>query len=109
MQMDSLDAEVATNKSRPLSVEEIVSEFSEQPAEVITDGDDENEHEESDEQIAHPSRNEVGEAIETLNRLSLFTEDSGFAPLISNLTRIINRGRTNKTWQSSINNFFQQQ
>ena len=38
----------------PLSVEEIVSEFSEQHAEIITDGDDENEDEESDEQIAYP-------------------------------------------------------
>ena len=30
----------------------ILSEFSEQPAEVITDGDDKNEDEESHEQIA---------------------------------------------------------
>ena len=31
----------------------VVSEFSKQPAEVITGGDDENEHEKSDEKIAH--------------------------------------------------------
>ena len=35
-----------TNQSRPLPVELIISEFSEQTAEVITDGDDENEDEE---------------------------------------------------------------
>ena len=31
-----------------------MSEFSEQPAEIITDEDDENEEEEYDEQITHP-------------------------------------------------------
>ena len=44
---------LGTNQSQPLSVEQIVSEFSEQPAEVIADGDDENEDEESNEQITH--------------------------------------------------------
>ena len=47
---------LGTNQFRPLSVEQIVSEFSKQPAEVITDGDDENEDEESDKQFAHPWR-----------------------------------------------------
>ena len=61
----------------------IVFEFSEQPAEVITDGNDENEDRESNEQIAHPWRNEADEATKTFNRLSLLTEDSGFVPLIS--------------------------
>ena len=54
---------LGTNQSRPLPVEQIVSEFSEQPAEVITDGDDENEDEEPDEQTAHLGRNEVDETI----------------------------------------------
>ena len=43
-----------TNQSRLFSVEQIVSKFSEQPTEVITDEDDENEDEESNEQIAYP-------------------------------------------------------
>ena len=43
-----------TSQPRPSSVEEIVSEFSEQPAEVFTNGD--------------ARRNEVDEAIKTLNR-----------------------------------------
>ena len=42
---------LGTNQSRPLSVEQIVSE---QPAEVFTDGDDENEDEESDEKLHIP-------------------------------------------------------
>ena len=79
------------NQSWPLSVEQIVSEFSEQPTEVITDGDNENEDEESDEQTAHPWRNEADETIKTLNRLSLFTDDLGFDPLISKPIRIINQ------------------
>ena len=45
---------LAGNQSRPISVEQIISEFSKQPTEVITDGDDENKNEESNEQIAHP-------------------------------------------------------
>ena len=78
-------------------------------AEVATDRDDENEDEEPDKQIAHPSRNEVDDGIKTLNRLSLFTEDSGFDHLIIKLPRIINQGRRDKMWQLSINNFFKQQ
>ena len=66
-------------------------EFSEHPAEVITDRDNENQDEESDGQIAHPLRNEVDKKIKTLNRLSLFTEDLGFNPLISTPTHIINQ------------------
>ena len=56
-----------TNQSRPLPIEEIVSELSEQPAEVLTDADYENEDEESDEQTVHAWRNEVDEAIKILN------------------------------------------
>ena len=56
-----------TNQSRPLPIEEIVSELSEQPAGVLTDADYENEDEESDEQTAHAWRNEVDEAIKILN------------------------------------------
>ena len=45
IEFNFLEAHVllGTKQSRPFSVEEIVSEFSEQPAEVITDGDDKNE------------------------------------------------------------------
>ena len=57
---------------------------------MIKDGNNETEDEESDEQIAHPSRNKVDETMKALNRLSLFTEDLSFDPLFSKL-RIINQ------------------
>ena len=44
---------LGNNRSRPFSIEQIVSEFSEQPTEVITDGDDKNEDEESNQQTVH--------------------------------------------------------
>ena len=40
---------------------------------------------------------------------NLFTEDSGFDPLISKFNRIINQGKRDKMRQSSTNNFFTQQ
>ena len=43
---------------------------------------------------------EFDEAIETLTRLSLFTEDSGFDPLMSKLTRIINQEKRDKMRRS---------
>ena len=64
--------------------------------EVITDVDDENEDKASGEQVTHPWGNKVDEAIKALNRLSLFTENSGFDPLISKPTRIINQWRRDK-------------
>ena len=45
---------LVTKQSLLLPVEKILSEFSEQPVEVITEGDDTNEDKESDEQVAHP-------------------------------------------------------
>ena len=79
-----------------MSDEKFVSEFSEQPVEEITDGDDENEDGESDEQISHSSRNEAKEAMETENRLSLLSEVSGFNPLISKLIHMIDQWRREK-------------
>ena len=85
---------LGTKQSWPLSVKQIISEFSEQPAELINEDEDD----ESDEQIAHPLRKEVDETIKTLIKLSLFTEDLGFDPLISKPTRIINQWID--TWSS---------
>ena len=56
-----------STRNQPIST---ISKFSEKPTEVIADGDDENEDEGSNEQIAHPRRNEVDERIKSLNRLS---------------------------------------
>ena len=48
---------LGTNQSRPFTDEQIVLEFSEQPTEVITNEDDENEDAESIEQTAHLREN----------------------------------------------------
>ena len=60
------DREVATNESRPLSVDEIVNEYLPQPDETVEDGSSD-EDEVPDEPISPPLRNEVAEAIEILN------------------------------------------
>ena len=92
---------LVTNQSWPLSVKWIVSEFSEQPAEVIRDGDNENEDKESDEKIPHPWRNEVG--VKSVQR--------GFRFWSFNLKANLHNQSVKKKSlrQSSINNFFKQQ
>ena len=82
---------LGTNQSRPFTVEQIVLEFSEQPTEVVTNENDENEDAESNEQTAHLRENEVDETIKTLNRSSLFAEDLSFDPLISKPTCVISQ------------------
>ena len=61
--------------------------------EVNTDGDNENKDEELNEQITHPWKNEADETIETFSRLSLFTKDLSFDPLISEPNGINNQWR----------------
>ena len=72
---------MATKESRPLSVDEAVSECLPQPVEIVEDGNSD-EDEVTDESIAPPSRNEVDEATEILNRLTLFTTDLDLDPLL---------------------------
>ena len=68
------DREVATNKSKPLSVNKIVNEYLLQPVETVEHiSNDENEF--PDEPISPSSQNEVDGAVEILNRLALFTTD----------------------------------
>ena len=64
------DREVATNKSRPLSVDEIVNEYLTQPLETVEDGSS-NEDEVPDEPISPPSQYEVEEAIEILKDFTI--------------------------------------
>ena len=75
------DKEVATNESRPFSVDETVKEYLPHPVETVEDGSSD-EDEVPDEPISPPSRNEVDEAIEILNRLILFTTDLDLDPLL---------------------------
>ena len=72
---------VATNESRPFSVDETVKEYLSHPVETVEDGSSD-EDEVPDEPISPPSRNEVDEAIEILNRLILFTTDLDLDPLL---------------------------
>ena len=64
------DRDAATNKSRPLPVNKHLA----QPVETIEDGSSD-EDEVPDEPISPPSQNEIDEALEILNRLTLFTTD----------------------------------
>ena len=75
------DKEVVTNESRPFSVDETVKEYLPHPVETVEDGSSD-EDEVPDEPISPPSRNEVDEAIEILNRLTLFTTDLDLDPLL---------------------------
>ena len=75
------DRDVATYESRPLSVDEIVNEYLSQPVETIEDGSSD-EDEVPNETISLPSRNEVDDGIEILNRLTLFTTDLDLDPLL---------------------------
>ena len=75
------DKEVTTNESRPLSVDEIVNEYFLQPVETVEDGSSD-EDEVPDKPISPLSQNEIDEAIEILNRLTLFATDLDLEPLL---------------------------
>ena len=102
----NFDREVATNKFRPLSVDEIVNEYTPQPVETVEDGSSE-EDEVPDEPISPPSRNEADEAIEVLNRLTMFTTDLDLDHLLLKVSNKINQRRLGRMKQSSISDFFE--
>ena len=52
-----------------------------------------------------PTRNEVDEAIEILNRLTLFTTDLDLDPLLLKLSNKINQRRLGRMKQPSISDF----
>ena len=99
------DREVVTNESRPLFVDEIVNEYLPQPVETTEDGISD-EDEVPEEPISRPSQNEVDEAIEILNRLTLFTTDLDLDPLLLKVSNKINQRRLDRMKQSSISDFF---
>ena len=68
------DRKLGTNKSWPLSVDEIVNKYLPQPVETVEGGTSDKD-EVPNEPISTPSQNEVDEAIETLIRLTLFITD----------------------------------
>ena len=99
------DREVVTNESRPLFVDEIVNEYLPKPVET-TEDDISDEDEVPDEPISRPSQNEIDEAIEILNRLTLFTTDLDLDPLLLKVSNKINQRRLDRMKQSSISDFF---
>ena len=102
----NFDREVATNKFRQLFVDEIVNEYTPQPVETVEDGSSE-EDEVPDEPISPPSRNEADEAIEVLNRLTMFTTDLDLDHLLLKVSNKINQRRLGRMKQSSISDFFE--
>ena len=91
---------VATNKSRPLSVDEIVNEYP-QPVETVEDCSSD-EDEVPDEPIFPRSRNEVNETIEILNRLTLFTTDLDLDPLLLKVSNKINPRKLDRMKQNLL-------
>ena len=98
------DREVVTNESRSLSANKAVNEYLRQTVETIEDGSND-EDEVSDEPIPSPSR-KVDEAIERLNRLTLFTTDLDLDPLILKVSNKINQRILDRIKQSSIDDAF---
>ena len=102
------DRDVATNESQPLSVVEVVNEYLPQLVKTV-EGDSSDKDEVPDEPISPPSRNEVDEAIEILNRLTLFTTDLDLDPLLLKVSNKINQRRLDRMKQSSISDFLNKQ
>ena len=59
-----------------------------------------------DELISSPSRNEVDEAIEILNRLTLFITDLDLDSLLLKVSNKINQRRLDRMKQSSTSDLF---
>ena len=83
------DRGVATKESRPLSLAKIVNENLPQPVETVEDGNSD-EDDVPGQPISPPSRNEVDEVIEILNRLTLFTTDLDLDPVLLKVSSKIN-------------------
>ena len=80
------DRDVATNKSRSLSIDEIVKEYLPQPAETLENISNEGD-EVPNKPISPPLQNEVDGVIEILRRLTLFTTDSELDPLLQKVSK----------------------
>ena len=83
-----------------MSVDEIVNEIVETVQGVSSDEDVV-----PDEPISPPSRIEINEAIEILNRLTLFTTDLDLDPLFLKVSNKVNQLRLDRTKQSPIRRF----
>ena len=98
------DREVATNKPRPLSVDETVNKYLPQPVETIEHGRSE-EDEVPNEPKSPPSRNETNKTTEILDRLTLVKTDLDLDPLLLKVSIKINQKRLDKMKLSFISDF----
>ena len=88
-------------------VDEIVKEYLPRSVETVED-DSSDEDEVLDEPISPTSRNEDDEAIETLNRLTLFTTNLDL-PLFLKVSNKVNQTKLDRMKQSLISDFFKKQ
>lgn len=95
-----------TNKSRPLSVAKIVSEYKEvEIADVDASSDDDKDDCLDDD--PPPSQYKIEDAIETLKKLTLFETDPKFDTLLSQMSDKINHRRLINRRQSKIMDFYE--
>ena len=78
-----------------------------QAVEIVDASSDEDECPEDDDPVLPPSQNEIEGAIETLKKLTLFSNDSELDPLLLTMSKQINQRRLNQMKQSSITDFFE--
>ena len=82
---------------QPLTIDDVLSEFSEVCNDVeSTDIENEQVDEVESTSLTCPSLAELDEAIEVLSRLSLYSEDRELNPLVSNLEAKLNTRRLQK-------------
>ena len=88
-----------------MSVDEIVNEYLAQPVETVEDGNSDQDQV-PERPISPPLRNEIDEAIEILNRLTLFTTNLDLDTLLLKVSNRINQRRLDRMKQSSVSDFF---
>ena len=80
-----------------MSVDEIVNECLAQPVETVEDGNSDQDQV-SDKPASPPLRNEIDEAIEILNRLTLFTTNLDLDTLLT--SESLKQNKSKKTGQN---------
>ena len=80
-----------------MSVDEIVNEYLAQPVETVEDGNSDQDQV-PERPISPPLRNEIDEAIEILNRLTLFTTNLDLDTLLT--SESLKQNKSKKTGQN---------
>ena len=85
-------------------MEEIVNDLNNDPH--VESDDANHQNEENATTITSSTRNELDDAIETLSKLILFTDNLDFDPLLSKLSEKITQNRLQTMRQSSVYSYF---